>query len=454
MSRYATQMTRSMSMPWLVLLGSIALCSPWSIELSLGGDQVEIRVNRPSVGSPPSPPTAPNGESAPTGESLRAALPTLRAQTDAALGTASNTGTQKELSRGIANLQAEPADSSTTRSTTGRDAVESAGSDPNQAPRRETVELSVEPGTQPLLPTDRPAWVGAEPDYSGEIHRLFVGSHVVSDREDVDSALDTPLLAAVNAYISDQVLNEPFAAQRLNVDAKYIRRNLINDPQGVVLELNAQGRPMYQKWVAVQVTPTQRAQFAEWYREALQRERLVPLGLGLAAVVSLTGLFHLVLRRRHVQPSSQPLASKMFEQRAPANARARRWGGWLAPLLAVGGLLFLAAVILPSISVHHRVRRAAAHSEFVEDAAGTGRLNSEWQEFKFHSNGQEIVQKVQLRADTKSLTATAEAARGATAAASAKRSSAYRAFADSDERESRDEDEDRDEDYDEDRGED
>jgi hypothetical protein len=159
-------------------------------------------------------------------------------------------------------------------------------------------ELSVEPGTAPLLPADAPAWISAPPDFSQDIHHLVVGSLLAENPEDVDALLDEPLVAAVKQYIDGHLVNQLGAAARLRpaIRADYIRKNMIDAPEGFVARLNSTDTPMFQKWVVVSVTPEQREQIKLWHREALQRMRIAPLGVGLFGLLGAVGLTHVVLR--------------------------------------------------------------------------------------------------------------------------------------------------------------
>ncbi|MCA9132282.1 MAG: hypothetical protein KDA45_03980, partial [Planctomycetales bacterium] len=180
---------------------------------------------------------------------------------------------------------------------------------PAESGRGEAVrELSLPPGRAPLLPADRPAWVGAPPDYTTSVHRLVVGSLVTQDAQQADALLDEPLESAVLEYV-DEVLfpqSRASAALRSKVSAAYIRKNLIDHPQGYVARMNAGSEAMYQKWVQLTITAQQRAQMQDWYRQAVQRRRLAPLGLGLVGVLGVVGLANLALRRTVRKSSNLP----------------------------------------------------------------------------------------------------------------------------------------------------
>lgn len=164
-------------------------------------------------------------------------------------------------------------------------------------------ELSVEPESQPLLPEDAPAWVAAAPDTSGEIHRLSVGGQIADSANEAEQALDEALEAALAEYVKTHVLAGKPVGRGLEdkLTADYIWKNLIDEPQGYVARLNTTGMPLYQKWVALSITPEQRAIIREWNQQALQRQRLGPVGVGLLGLLGSVGLLHLVLKGRKPQ---------------------------------------------------------------------------------------------------------------------------------------------------------
>jgi hypothetical protein len=209
--------------------------------------------------------------------------------------------------------------------------------------------LSVEPGSRPLLPVDRPSWVGSPVDLSTKNHMLSVGSSPMLHEREVDSALDEPLVAAVRNYIDEHIADSFGAASNMPIDAGYIRRNLIDDPKGYVCELSTSEGPLHQKWVRVRITPEQREQFKQWHMEATQRNRIGPLGAVLAATFLLVGLTHLLLRTRH-GVTSLPLVNQQILTE-PVVAKARR--GWFLPtffticLMMVLGMTLFISILVP-----------------------------------------------------------------------------------------------------------
>ncbi len=169
-------------------------------------------------------------------------------------------------------------------------------------------ELSIEPGTQPMMPQDAPAWIGAASEVDGDVHRLFVGGLIADNESDATELLDAPLVEAVNQYIDRTVLQRSGASSELvkKVTADYIWKNLIDDRAGYMAELTTSGQTMYQKWVTVSITPQQRLEIERWERLAQQQERLAVVGLGLAGLLGCVGLLHLILTGFRSQPTKQP----------------------------------------------------------------------------------------------------------------------------------------------------
>lgn len=168
--------------------------------------------------------------------------------------------------------------------------------------------LSVEPGSVPLLPADKPAWVGSPPDLSSKQHRVFVGSSPEATPEAAEQSLDAAIEVALREYIDAHVLNESGASARLPITADYARKNLLLEPAGYLAELTTSDGPMFQKWVILEVSPEQREQFNVWHIEAIQRTRLGKIGFGLLLLLTSTGSAHLILSRRNRFSAPPPRA--------------------------------------------------------------------------------------------------------------------------------------------------
>ncbi len=158
--------------------------------------------------------------------------------------------------------------------------------------------LSVKPGTDFLLPKDRPAWVGNSPDFTQKHHRFNVCSNPERTSQATEQSLDIALVMAVREYINERVLNQPDAAGALPISAKYIRQNLIDDPAGYLATATGIDGKSYQKWVQVSISPDQREQFHTWHTEAIQRGRVTQLGLAILILVTGSGGAHLLFARR------------------------------------------------------------------------------------------------------------------------------------------------------------
>lgn len=162
----------------------------------------------------------------------------------------------------------------------------------------ETHPLSVEPLGQ-LLPKDHPAWISAEPDLESTTHRFVVQSIPASQVSEAETNLNAPLEEAMRGYL-ERLLGDSKAGELLKhkVDATFIRRNLLEESNGYVAELQTSVGPMYQKWVMVEVTDKQQEQFRLWYIQDRQRQRATPLGIAVTGIFILIATAHLALRLR------------------------------------------------------------------------------------------------------------------------------------------------------------
>lgn len=211
------------------------------------------------------------------------------------------------------------------------------GEPPRPAPAHESMdaseeiangpdhELSVEPSSQPLLPADAPAWVGAPVNISADVHYLYVSGQIADSESDAAEQIDDELVAAVSSYIDHVLLDTSAngrnrwelsrdldAADRLTgraagflrkkLTADFIWKNMVDDPAGYMARLNTSGIPMFQKWVTVSITPEQRAMIMRWDREATQSARLAPVGVGVLGLLGSVGLLHLIIKGRKPRP--------------------------------------------------------------------------------------------------------------------------------------------------------
>ncbi len=353
-----------LGLPAFALATLLWISAPLAVNVTLGQDGLSLRVQPPAAGSAPVPnPPAASAAADAAPEKTTPSVADGPEQPDSD-SDASDSSTPAVASAATSNTTSEVASES--------DFAADLGADSSDTETESVRTLSVEPGSQPLLPKDRPAWVGAEADYTDDTHRLFVGSIPVADQDRADRALDEPLLAALGTYVSDQVLQDPTitdVVRKLQLPNSYIRKNLINDPEGYMLEITTSNGPMYQKWVALEITPPQRRQLEAWYREAEQRDRIFPLGAGLAAVVGLVGLSHLVLRRKSGISSTRPLAKEALAQTV-SPPPAKKSVGLLfmlvmAVLLVIPGLL-LVFLLAPSQHVSAERMEVISHSDHME----------------------------------------------------------------------------------------
>lgn len=185
-------------------------------------------------------------------------------------------------------------------------------------------ELSVEPvlETRPMLPADRPAWVGAPNDTSERVHRLYVASFTTAARDEVeaDEMLDDPLVAAVRRYL-DESLFPGEGAMDLHITPEFVRSNFLDNSTSYIAAMTTQSGTEYQKWVVLKVTPEQREYLADLLREHKQRQRMAVLGVGLVGVLGLTGLANLAFnrRRRRYPNTLTPITMAIMPGNGPGN---------------------------------------------------------------------------------------------------------------------------------------
>ena len=186
----------------------------------------------------------------------------------------------------------------------------------------EVRELSIEPVLEkrPMLPADRPAWVGAPNDTSERIHRLYVASFTANTAEKVeaDEMLDAPLVAAVQRYLGETLFPNDESLP-LPITPEFVRHNLLDKSTSYVAAMTTQSGTEYQKWVVLQISPEHREYFTQLLREHKQRHRLAALGTGLAGLLGVTALlnFGFNRRRRRYPNSLAPVAMAMMPGQGP-----------------------------------------------------------------------------------------------------------------------------------------
>jgi hypothetical protein len=216
--------------------------------------------------------------------------------------------------------------------------------------------LSVEP-TRQLLPRDRPEWISAQPDYQSDVHQFVVASIPTSDQSEVEASLDAALVEHLDAYLREMFSQASGAGADLEqLPSEFIRTNLIDDSKSYLAPIETASGPLYQKWVMVQVTPEQRAYLQGWYGQQIQRKRLVPLGIGLTALLTCIGLSSLILKRHSGQTKEvSPMAQAQHRQ------RRRFFPGKFAVVAAVV-ITILVASRLSSLGNHKPSPNRTSHT--------------------------------------------------------------------------------------------
>ncbi len=210
-------------------------------------------------------------------------------------------------------------------------------------PPNQEKQLSVEPGAT-LLPADRPDWISKELDLKSATHRFVVSSFPTARESDIDSNLDACLEEATSNYVN-QLLGDDRAGYLLaaHLSAAFVRTNLLDEKTAYVAELSTTGGAMFQKWVMVEVTKEQQEQIRTWYQERLQRQRIIPLGIGLAGFVAFVGACNLFFRRSASKSQQSPMLKVIGNPTTSACCGKR--GGW-GYLVAIAVAIGIAAMTL------------------------------------------------------------------------------------------------------------
>lgn len=293
------------------------------------------------------PATAPAPEQPPqpAQEPTAPTSPASAAEPSSSATAASNTNTSAPTVAPTAEVQAQAqADQTSAQSPTTPElapqAAPQANSDskPNDAvPPNQEKQLSVEPGAT-LLPSDRPDWISKELDLKSATHRFVVSSFPTARESDIDSNLDACLEEATSNYVN-QLLGDDRAGQLLaaQLNAAFVRTNLLDDKTTYVAELSTTGGAMFQKWVMVEVTKEQQEQIRTWYQERLQRQRIIPLGIGLAGLVAFVGACNLFFRRSASKSQQSPMLKVIGNPTSSACCGKRGgWGYLVAIAIAIG----------------------------------------------------------------------------------------------------------------------
>jgi hypothetical protein len=173
------------------------------------------------------------------------------------------------------------------------------------------------------------------------------------------------LVEAVQSYVSSLLRDDragTLVADRLT--PSFIRTNLLDDSKSYVAEMNTSAGPMYQKWVMVEVSPKQQEQITIWYSQTIQRQRVFPLAVAVAGLLSLVGASHLVLRRRSRRIAGDQAtqvgwkASLEAVAVAPPVRRKSFWNRSFAALVAVGiAIIVIGGIQTVAPSIHGKIRQ-------------------------------------------------------------------------------------------------
>ena len=185
------------------------------------------------------------------------------------------------------------ADTKADDSPTDATAPAATESAPKQKPAPSTdPEIEVVPNSV-IIPPGRPAWVDSEPDYSSDVHTLYVGSGPFVSVAEANRALDKALEEATNDYVVEQ-LGSSFAKKILGYDAAKIKKRFVQkDLYREVITVSV--GPMHQVHALLKFEPKFRADLEQRWAKVRGTSRLVQTGLfsagGLLLLTTVFGFF-------------------------------------------------------------------------------------------------------------------------------------------------------------------
>jgi hypothetical protein len=166
-----------------------------------------------------------------------------------------------EVSAALTDDRPEPSNKNAETSESGTVDSETAPGDSPSVGGDVEIGLVATPG-KPIVPP-RPEWVEADPVEEGDSRIVVVSSGPQGHLGECQSALDTELERAVDAYIDEylgQVYGDKLQASTLvSFPAEYIRDNLVPDGQLYDEKIQFSFGPMYQSHAQVAFTPAFRA---------------------------------------------------------------------------------------------------------------------------------------------------------------------------------------------------
>lgn len=168
------------------------------------------------------------------------------------------------------------------------------------------TDLSVAPLQQTVFPDDRPAWIEADPDLTGQVHRWPVVSLPALTEEASQHSLEVQSLVAVEAYLEQYLAGYSVNRHGALFDQEYVQRHLLDGDQHYHGRVTTSSGPMHEHAVQLRFDPDFRREAEARFQNIELEARLVMLAvLGGGSLVVLLGvstLLKMVARVRRHRP--------------------------------------------------------------------------------------------------------------------------------------------------------
>lgn len=147
--------------------------------------------------------------------------------------------------------------------------------------------------SEKLLPKQRPNWVAAEDDFSGNVHTLVITTLPCSSMEECEQRLPAIAYQRFADYARMQ-LGINLSALR-GIDAAWVMNRLTNDSDRFFVERQVDGVMTYSAWIRMQVDELTRIELTEMNQQSQWLPRSIRVGTAMLLAMAMFGGIHLGL---------------------------------------------------------------------------------------------------------------------------------------------------------------
>ncbi|MFO0923141.1 MAG: hypothetical protein U0905_11710 [Pirellulales bacterium] len=147
----------------------------------------------------------------------------------------------------------------------------------------------------PLLPADRPDWVGRAHFVDGTTHFISVGALPDESLNKSKASLDESILKEVRKYVNENILHEEDGAEQLEpLTLSWIKSRCLVKGHEYDVQFDSNTTTYHQAWVELKLSDRDRKTIEHWWKDIQRHERAKKLGGGMAVAVAGIGVCHLL----------------------------------------------------------------------------------------------------------------------------------------------------------------